>query len=189
MTLSPNFKELIAVRVMKEQEWAYEQRSRHLSYREMRRRTHLPKEQGGLGYDLSEHALKGLVNGYLERMRDTLQEQPEFYMYRELSDLEEQYRAAAEMVSPIDRERTLIAAYLAGYDDVDAYLKAEPSGFVLRDEKVRLAALVALRQINERRAKLLGLDAVQTHKLDVTVTDAVDADIARLAAELEGAAL
>jgi hypothetical protein len=188
MTVAPNFRELIAVRVMREQEWAYEQRSRHLSYREMRRRSILPTYQGGLGYDVSEHTLKGLVTGYTERMRETLQESPEFYMHRELADLEEQYRVAAALADPIDRSATMLAAYALGFTSVEQLLAESPESAVPQDGRVILAALATMRQTGERRAKLLGLDAATTHKVDVTVTDAVDAEVARLAAELDSAA-
>lgn len=186
MTPAPDYREIIAVRVMREQEWAYEQRSRHLSYREMRRRSIMPQYMGGLGYDLSEHALKGLVTGYTERMRETLQESPEFYMHRELADLEEQHRIAASLADPVDREATMLKAYVLGFSTVDELIAESPESAVLQDPKVRLAALATMRQTGERRAKLLGLDAATTHKVDVTVTDAVDAEVARLAAELDG---
>lgn len=186
MTAAPNYREIIAVRVMREQEWAYEQRLRHLSYREIRRRSSLPVDFGGLGYDISEHALKGLVTGYTERMRETLQESSEFYMHRELADLEEQYRAAAALADPIDREATALRAYALGLKTVEALIAEAPEHIVPQDGRVRLAALTTMRQIGERRAKLLGLDTVQTQKVDVTVTDAVDAQVAALAAELEG---
>jgi hypothetical protein len=184
MTRTPDSRDVIAVRVMQEQEWAFDQRARHISYREMRRRVNLSRAGGGLGYDLSEHALKGLVNGYMERMRETLEESPDFYRTRELADLEDQYRAAAAMAEAVDEAGTMLAAYADGYDNVAEYLEANPGGAVLRDEKVRLAALAQLRSIGERRAKLLGLDAATAHKVDVTVTTALDAAVAELEAEL-----
>lgn len=185
MSRTPDSRDVIAVRVMQEQEWAFDQRARHVSYREMRRRVNLSRAGGGLGYDLSEHALKGLVNGYMERMRETLEESPDFYRTRELADLEDQYRTAAAMAEAIDEAGTMLAAYADGYDNVEAYLAAGNAP-AFRDEKVRLAALAQLRSIGERRAKLLGLDAATAHKVDVTVTTALDAAVAELEAELAG---
>jgi len=188
MTRTPDSRDVISIRVMEEQQWAFDQRARHISYREMRRRVNLSRAGGGLGYDLSEHALKGLVSGFMDRMRDTLEESPEFYRTRELADLEDQYRTAAALAEPLDAEATTLAAYALGYKSVAELLEDAPGSAVPQDPKVRLAALAQLRNIGERRAKLLGLDAATTHKLDVTVTDALDAQVAQLAAEVEAAA-
>jgi hypothetical protein len=59
--------ELIAVKVMREQEWAYERWLEHMSYQAMRVAASRPPEAGGLGYDLSAATFEGLVKGYRER--------------------------------------------------------------------------------------------------------------------------
>lgn len=59
--------DLIAVKVMREQDWAYERWLEHLSYQQMRVRAAWTPSDGGLGYDLSIAALRGLVAGYRER--------------------------------------------------------------------------------------------------------------------------
>lgn len=57
-------------------------------------------------------------------------------------------------------------------------------GEPLEDDGPVLAAIDRLLKIQERRAKLLGLDAPARH--EVVTLDAIDAEIARLSAELAG---
>lgn len=59
--------DLVSVRVMREQDWAYAQWLEHVSWQGMRVKASAPPEHGGLGYDLSLAALRGLVAGYRER--------------------------------------------------------------------------------------------------------------------------
>ncbi|MCU1617780.1 MAG: hypothetical protein JWO98_5320 [Frankiales bacterium] len=154
--VTPSGREIIQARVWREQEWCFSLRSQHLTIRMIRRRTILPPDLGGLGYDLSEHAIKGLIRGYLERMREVDEESLEEHRSRELADLDMVQRLALESMARYQR---------AGHYDekaTDRFMKA-----------------------GEMRRKLLGLDAVVTSHIDVTVTDATDAAIADLAAELD----
>lgn len=168
--------ELIALRVMREQQWAYDRRLEHLSYREMRSLANRPPEHGGLGYDLSEQALKALVDGYVERMRETLEESREQQIARELADLDKQHRALVMMLGGNDAaataklQSTLAATLELTLADVQA---TYPDLVVPRDDKVILAALAQLRQVGESRRKLLGLDAPTLAKVDVVHHDAV----------------
>jgi|SRR5579859_2329870 len=59
------------------------------------------------------------------------------------------------------------------------------TGEKLRDDAPRLQAIDRLLKIQERRAKYLGLDAPT--KVEAITIDAIDAEIARLVAELDGA--
>jgi hypothetical protein len=59
---------LIAVQVAREQEWAYALWRDHYSAHDVRRLSALAPRDGGLGYELSPSAFKGLVEGYRERM-------------------------------------------------------------------------------------------------------------------------
>lgn len=156
MTPKPKHAELIAVRVLREQQWAYARRLEHLSYRAMRQAANLPVEQGGLGYDLSEHALKGLVAGYLADQRDVLAADREELLARQQADLDELARAA--------RASLRRAAEVKALD-------------------VHAAKLLLDTLASERR--LHGLDAPTEQRIDVTVTDATDKAIAELAADLE----
>lgn len=60
------------------------------------------------------------------------------------------------------------------------------NGVPLEDDAPTLAAIDRILKIAERRARLLGLDAPLRAKVEVT--DALDADIERLVAELAGLA-
>lgn len=156
-------KALVSARVMREQEWAYDLRAAHHSVREISMLSYRGREQGGLGYGLSSQAVKGLVNSYLERMRESLEESPAERIAQEVADLDMQYRAAARLVA---------ATYIDEVGDEQR-----------RDERTILAALATLRQIGERRAKLLGLDATEKKQVDVTVRDAASAELEAMLAE------
>lgn len=167
------YNELVAVRVLHEQGWAYEQRLAHVSYRAMRIAANAAPGAGGLGYDLSEHALKSLVGGYRARMADVLATDLDEHRERELADLDAQHRALAALVDPIDRNATLKAGQVEGFDGVDAIVAHAPELVVLRSDATVIGALAALRQIGESRRKLLGIDAPASLKVDVTQHDAV----------------
>lgn len=146
--------DLIAVRVLAEQRWAYEQRLAHLSYREMSMRTIRPEDEGGLGYYLSASALKARVTKYREDMREALTEDREEHRERELADLDLVQRLALEAMRK--------GAALGVLDDKAStlYLKA-----------------------GAERRKLLGLDAPVESKVDVTVHDAVTDELNAMLAE------
>lgn len=164
--------ELMSVRVMQEQEWAYLARARRLSPVEIARLSIEPPERGGLGYYRSAQQVRGLVNTYAERMRDALEESPALRVEMELADLDMQYRAAAELAGAIDAGATERERRTTGDSEVVVY----------RDEKIRIAALAQLRAIGESRRKLKGLD--EASKVDVTVTTTTDAELAKLAEQL-----
>lgn len=63
-------------------------------------------------------------------------------------------------------------------------IKDEETGAKLLDDGPVLQAIDRILKIQERRAKYLGLDAPT--KVEAITIDALDAEIARLAAELEG---
>lgn len=154
--------ELIAVRVEAEQRWAYAQRMAHLSYNEMRVKSSRHPEDGGLGYQLSEHALKALVNGYLEKMREVHEVNVEELVTRELADLDMQQRRAAVVAE-------LAAEHLAAVrDDPEA-----PGRLSVDAGKLLLDADAKARAIGESRRKLLGLDQPTRIEADVTVKDGV----------------
>lgn len=156
MTPRAKASELIAVRVLRERQWAYERRLEHLSYRSMRRAANLPPEQGGLGYDLSEQALKHLVRDYLAEQHEVLAADRDELLARQQADLDELARVARASLGK--------AASLGALD-------------------VHAAKLLLDTLASERR--LHGLDAPTEQRIDVTVTDATDKAIAELAADLE----
>lgn len=150
--------ELIAVRVEAEQRWAYAQRMAHLSYNEMRVKSSRHPEDGGLGYQLSEHALKALVNGYLEKMREVHEVNAEELVTRELADLDMQQRRAAVVAE-------LAAEALARAHELEA--------LDVHAAKTLLDADAKARAIGESRRKLLGLDQPTRIEADITVKDGV----------------
>lgn len=150
--------ELIAVRVEAEQRWAYAQRMAHLSYTEMRAKSALHPDAGGLGYPLSEHALKGLVNTYLEKMREVHEVNTQELVQRELADLDMQQRRAAIVAE-------LAAESMARAHEIDA--------LDVHGGKLLLEADAKARAVGESRRKLLGLDQPTRIEADVTVKDGV----------------
>lgn len=179
--------ELIAVRVLHEQRWAYERALEHLSYREMRTLANRSPARGGLGYDLSEHALKALVKGYRDRMAEVEARTLEEHRERELADLDDEQRALAGLTGAIDLERAAIIAKHFGYDSVEAFVIDNPTADVWRDDGVRLRAHRERRAAGESRRRLLGLDAPVSAKVEITHRDAVldDLDAALAAAGLD----
>ncbi|MGW4927986.1 hypothetical protein ACWEOH_02440 [Agromyces sp. NPDC004153] len=140
--------ELIAVKVMTEQRWAYERRLEHRSYAQMRELVARPEADGGLGYDVSEHRLKSLVGGYRDRMAEVEVMHVEEHRERELTDL--------DMVQRYARAAMEKAAAAGSFDDkaVDRFLKA-----------------------GESRRKLLGLDSPAEAKVDVSNDEAVTEEL------------
>lgn len=148
MTKKAKRNELIAVKVMHEQRWAFEQRLAHLSYRDMRVKASLPPARGGLGYDVSEHRLKGLVTGYRERMAEVDAIELDEHRERELHDLDVVQRLA---LASMQKAASLEALDVHG---TGIFLKA-----------------------GAERRKLLGLDAPQQIKAEVVVKDAVTEEL------------
>lgn len=167
MTPKAKLNELISVREMAAQRWAYERRLEHLSYREMAELAAAPEGFGGLGYLISEAQLKGLVMRYRDRMAEIEEASLDEHRERELADLDRQHRALVTFLDPVDRLETKRAAEALGTTEDD------PRIIALRDDKVRLAALREMRAVGESRRKLLGLDAPQQVRAEVVVKDAV----------------
>ena len=164
----PRFSDVDDVRLQREQQWAYERHLEHLSYRQMRALCIQEPSGGGLGYDLSEHALAGLVRGYLDRMKPTLEADRETYLARELADLDAlqtDYLALAQAA-----KHALRSAATDGALDHGA-------AKLLLDANARMEAAGA------QRRKLLGLDAPIEAKVDVTHHDGVAEELAAMLAE------
>lgn len=179
--MKPKTADVIAVKVMREQEWAYGRKLEHYSYREMARLAAQPVEQGGLGYHMSPHTFVGLVNGYLERMRETLTDSPDLTMARELADLDEQHRNLKRLTGPIDQARSLLVARTLGYATIDELAEHSPLNVVFRDERIIVAAESQLRAVGESRRKLLGTDSAI--KVDLTTHDGLTAELNEMLAK------
>lgn len=162
MTPKARLSELIAVQTLREQRWAFDARRAHLSYREMRTLANRPEREGGLGYDLSEHALKRLVDGYRERMTEVEAINIDEHRERELADLDLVQREAA----------ATIRATNAAIDRA-----AEIGALDVHATKLKLGAIDRYRVVGESRRKLLGIDAPQQIKADVVVRDALTEEL------------
>lgn len=136
--------ELIAVRILHEQEWAYEAWRQRLSYAAIARRSALPVSEGGLGYPLSGQIVKSRLDGYRERMRPLLESSVESARERQVAELDELSRLAQA-----------------------ALAKAAAGGSIDRD------AARLLLDIHAREAKLLGLDVPVKVDLEVVTRDAI----------------
>ena len=164
----PRSDELLALRTLNEQRWAYDRRMEHLSYRSMRQLVGQAPPVG-LGYDLSEHALKGLVNGYRDRMSEVHAIDLDEHRERELEDLDLAQRRAEGIVQ-------LAAAALKRAAELEAL-----------DVHAAKALLDANRQLigaGESRRKLLGLDAPTQAKVEVVHHDGVVEELNAMLARL-----
>lgn len=154
MSPKPRHSELVAVQVLREQQWAYARRLEHLSYRDIRRLAVAPPDEGGLGYDISEQGLKGLVKGYLESMREVLAPERDELIAREAAMLDLATRHAV--------------ASLRRAEDAREF---DPTG------------LDALLKVSDRRRKLYGLDAPTEARVEVHAYDGATAELNAMLAE------
>ncbi|MET0416044.1 MAG: hypothetical protein ABW022_08490 [Actinoplanes sp.] len=94
--------------------------------------------------------------------------------YRE-EELQRLDALLAEAWAVLKRQHLTVSHGRVIYDD--------STGEPILDDAPTLSAIDRILKIQERRAKFLGLDAPQRH--EVVTVDAVDAEIARLTAELQ----
>lgn len=186
--MTPKAGPLIAARVMHERAWAYNAWMARYGYSAMRRLANLPESEGGLGYDLSESALKGLVEA-AKADRGDLTMSREQRIERQSAEVDERARAARhDFGAAYSRLATLDAA-IAGFEVYDL-----DTALALRDMVGQRNAIAReleaadrrLDTIHAREAKLHGLDAPSEARLEVTTRDAV---FDELNAALEAAGL
>jgi hypothetical protein len=140
--------ELIAVRVLREQEWVYRAWLAHLPITRMQELSARPEHEGGLGYPLGPHALKGRLEAYHERMREVY----EVNVAMERTRIDQGYELRMQ-----------------GY----AILIADPQ----TRTGERLAAMAAMRAEDEGRRKYLGLDKPVVIEANVVNHDAVTREL------------
>jgi hypothetical protein len=154
MTGNGRQSELIAVRTLREQDWAYHAWRQRLSIPEMARRSALAASDGGLGYGLSESQVKIRLDGYRERMKPYLEANAVTARERQIAELDELSRLA------------------------QAALAKAAAGGALDKDAARL-----LLDIHARESKLLGLDAAPAvvAELNISLLDAeLDAMLGRM---------
>lgn len=119
-----------------------------------------------LGFADRSNARKAVQRALLEIVAEPAAELREL----QLAQLDELTVAA---LGVLDRQHVTVSHGRVIRDD---------TGAVIEDDAPILAAIDRLLRIQERRAKLLGLDAPSRH--EVVTLDAVEAEIQRLSAEL-----
>jgi hypothetical protein len=174
------YPELVSVASLREQEWCYELRRAHFSPREIAARSFAE-----LGTALSPAQVRARIDSYVREHRAALEANRDELIAAELEDLDQQFRTAARLATPIDAVATALKSHIeTGHAmQPDEAMRDAPETVVARDEKTILSALTTMRQIGERRAKLLGLDAPTRAAVDVTVQDAASAELERMLAE------
>lgn len=171
---------LLEARTAHEQTWALELWMGRHTWAQMRRLAGAPPEKGGLGYDLSESALKGLVAGAREARGDLTMGRAE-RIERQAAEVDERARAARhDFAAAYERVRAL-----------DAAIVEAPDAETVRDLVAQRAGVAAdleradrrLDAVHAREARLFGLD--QPAELEVKVTqhdalvDELNAQLAR----------
>lgn len=172
---------LLEQRVAYERAWAYDAWMARLSWGAMRRLANAQPEAGGLGYDLSEQACKGLVEQARTDRGDLTMGRAE-RLERQAAEVDERARsarhdfgAAYTKAAALDEAIAALRASDERHVDVANYV-ARLSKLV--DQRDRHAAELEradnrLDRIHAREARLFGLDAPTEAKLEVTSRDAV----------------
>lgn len=143
-------REIVSAKVAREEQWAYDRRAERLSWLQIRDRSALSIEQGGLGYPLSMATLKTRADAYFEQIRGMLRVGVDERRARQEAEVDELIRLAVGDIK---------TARAAG--DVKASAEAE-------------ARLV---RYQEREAKIFGTDAPQRLEAEVTTRDGVLEDL------------
>jgi hypothetical protein len=136
---------------------AVELRRRHLNYRQIARELDLS----------TSNAYAAVQRG----LADTIAETNDEVRRQELERLDDLARASLRVLAT--QHVVVSQGRVAKHPD---------TGAVLIDDGPTLAAIDRLLKIQERRAKLLGLDAPA--KVEVLTLDAIDSEIRKLSAEL-----
>lgn len=86
--------ELVAIRVLREQDWAYESWRQRLSIPEISRRSALSVADGGLGYGLSVQQIRTRLDGYRDRLRPVMEANVAASRERQIAELSRLAQAA-----------------------------------------------------------------------------------------------
>ena len=179
MTPKTSGTELIELRVQREREWCYAHWLERRSFAQIRRIAILSEHEGGLGYDLSESAIKSLVHGARKAAGD-LSMGKEERRERQAHEVDERARAARNDMRALYESRALIDTALTGLDPTDA----EDALTIARLVDARSGIAADIERADRRldaaatkEAKLFGLDAPTESKVDVTTYDGVTAEL------------
>jgi hypothetical protein len=147
---------VILARVLREREWCYAGWLAHKTWTQLRVEAARPESEGGLGYDLSIQAIKGLVEA-ARADRGDLHLDRDAHIERELHDLE-----------------------LLQQEAMRAVIEQRNSPPVDAQGNLKLFAIDAAKfyaELGEKRRKLLGLDAATKIEAEVTHRDAVTEEL------------
>ena len=173
--------DLIAAQTMREREWCHARWLERMSFSAIRRAANLPESEGGLGYDLSEQAVKGLVLAARADRGDMTMGRDE-RIERQAAEVDERARAARNDFAAAYRKAAAIDDAIEALRESDERI-LDPMGYANA-----MSRLVAKRDqhaadleradkrldaVHAREARLFGLDAPTEAKLEVTTRDAV----------------
>lgn len=167
----------ISARLSHERDWALNAWMGRLSWEAMRSLANRAPEEGGLGYDLSIQALKGLVNGAKEARGDMTMAR-EDRRERQSYEVDERARAARNDLVALYRQRAKLDAAIESFSET-IYSEDDANALArLVDQRARVARELELADkrldiAQDREAKLHGLNAPTDIKVDVTHHDAI----------------
>jgi len=171
--------DLVAAAAHHEREWCYELWLARSSFSQIRIQANRPAELGGLGYDLSLNAVKGLVLAAREARGDLGMSRVE-RIERQAAEIDERARAARYDFGAAYTRAAALDRAIDGFEVYDADTATALRGMLA--ERAALGADVerADRRLDvaqAREAKLHGLDAPTEARLEVTTRDAVTEEL------------
>lgn len=170
--------ELVEMRVIREEDWALEAFRARVTFPEMRRLALAPPEMGGLGYALSEHALRSLVAQARKRHGDTNVTREE-RVERQQMEIDARARAARFDLSRAHAALSEAKPDRAEYPEPDEYTAA----LSLYWKKIEAASKTVesadrrLAQAMRDERDLHGLNAATKIEAEVTTRDGVLDDL------------
>jgi|SRR5690606_34444652 len=171
--------ELVAEQVARERAWAHARWFERLSWVQIRQAANLPADEGGLGYDLSVQAIKGLVQQARSEAGDLTMGREE-RIERQLIEVDALARAARRDLDAAYARAATLDDAIAGYvvhDREDAEALASMAAERRQIARELESAQRRLDSAQERETKLAGLAAATELKVDVTTRDAVTEEL------------
>ena len=170
--------DLVEARVIREEDWALDAWRARRSFPDMRRLAMLPLEEGGLGYALSESALRGLVAQARKRHGDTTMTRDE-RVERQQMEIDERARAARYDLARAHAELNRPRPSRDEYPDPDEWDRAFIAWAKGQDAATRLveSADKRLAAAMKDERDLHGLNAPTRIEADVTTRDAVTEEL------------
>jgi hypothetical protein len=176
--------DLLPAQVVRERRWVYAHWMDHVTIGEMRRLSSLPPKRGGLGYELHESALNGLLDGALSEAGIVVDPDKGRERYRALATLDRRIRELEDLAKPIDKIATEAAAHEMNVS-VKRLIRLHPQMIVQQDRRVMIAAQRELTRLEAQRAVMIGYNAPERSEVVVTVVDQVTDELNEMLAALD----